>query len=101
MIFSAPALTSSASSEKLARACESGTTSFVEIPIAGLLGRKIAARYTCRILYIIRAFQEKGKRESIPIAYEAETYPVFPTAYEAEIGILDRSSTHGDRYERI
>ena len=29
------------------------------------------------------------------MAYEAETWLVFPTAYEAEIGILDRSSTHG------
>ena len=35
------------------------------------------------------------------MAYEAEMRPVFPTAYEAEIGILDRSSMHGDRYERF
>jgi hypothetical protein len=33
------------------------------------------------------------KLQSLPMAYEAETWPVFPTAYEAEIKILDRSST--------
>jgi hypothetical protein len=32
-IFSAPALTSSANSEKLALACESGITSLAEIPM--------------------------------------------------------------------
>lgn len=43
----------------------------------------------------------EGYYQSIPMAYEAETWSVFPTAYEAEMRILDRSSTHGDRYERI
>ncbi len=36
----------------------------------------------------------------LPMAYEPERGFVFPTGYEPEAGLSDRSSTHGDRHER-
>src|ERR1700682_3690320 len=34
------------------------------------------------------------------MGYEPEGWIVFPTGYEPEMMVLDRSSQHGDRYER-
>src|ERR1700680_2731836 len=38
--------------------------------------------------------------QPLPMEYEPEGWIVFPMGYEPEMTFLDRSSQHGDRYER-